>query len=168
LAATLWNAIDASEYHATVLVEIDCIVSDETVVRPDVIVLCGPAPARHVEQPPALVAKILSATRDRDLTVKRHFYEASRTSCEPALQETSPGSIPLGSPVRPQTCRSYMPADSWTPSGRCDAPVSGAWLTSRYGSESRQARSWCRDLLRLERQSTHRPEMMSRWLRPQN
>lgn len=77
LAATLWNAIDASQCHATVLVEIDWIVSDDTVVRPDVIVVCGPAPARHVEQPPALVAEVLSAaTRDRDLTVKRQLYEA--------------------------------------------------------------------------------------------
>jgi len=59
-----------------VLVEIDWIITNDTVVRPDLVVVCGPAPQRHVEQPPALVAEILSAaTRDRDLTVKRELYE---------------------------------------------------------------------------------------------
>ena len=77
MAATLWNAIDASGCKATVLVEIDWIVSDDTVVRPDLVVVCGPAPRRHVEQAPALVVEILStATRERDLTVKRDLYEA--------------------------------------------------------------------------------------------
>jgi Uma2 family endonuclease len=78
LAATMWNAIDAAGCHATVLAEIDWIVSDVTVVRPDLVVVCGPAPQRHVEHPPALVVEILSgATRSRDLTVKRELYEAS-------------------------------------------------------------------------------------------
>ncbi len=77
ITATLWNAIDASGCDATVLVEIDWIVSDDTVVRPDLVVVCGPAPRRHVEQAPALVVEILSAaTRERDLTVKRDLYEA--------------------------------------------------------------------------------------------
>lgn len=77
LAAMLWNAIDASGCHATVLAEIDWIVTNDTVVRPDLVVVCGPAPQRHVEQPPAFVAEILSAaTRTRDLTVKRDLYEA--------------------------------------------------------------------------------------------
>jgi len=79
LAATLWNAIDAAGCRATVLAEIDWIVSNDTVVRPDLVVVCGPAPQRHVERPPALVVEILSeATRSRDLTVKRDLYEASR------------------------------------------------------------------------------------------
>lgn len=78
LAATMWNAIDAAGCHATVLAEIDWIVSDVTVVRPDLVVVCGPAPQRHVEHPPALVVEILSgATRSRDLTVKRELYETS-------------------------------------------------------------------------------------------
>jgi Uma2 family endonuclease len=77
LAAILWNAIDAARCRATVLAEIDWVVSDDTVVRPDVVVVCGPAPERHVEHPPALIAEILSAaTRTRDLTVKRDLYEA--------------------------------------------------------------------------------------------
>lgn len=77
MAAALWNAIDAAGCNATVLAEIDWIVSGDTVVRPDLVVVCGPAPRRHVEQAPALVVEILSAaTRERDLTVKRDLYEA--------------------------------------------------------------------------------------------
>jgi Uma2 family endonuclease len=75
IVAALANAIDAAGSDATVLVEIDWIVSRDTVVRPDVTALCGPEPAGHVEQPPALVVEILSdATRDRDLIFKRDLY----------------------------------------------------------------------------------------------
>lgn len=57
--------------------EIDWIVANDTVLRPDVIVIYGPAPETHVLATPALVVEILSAaTRDRDLTVKRDIYEA--------------------------------------------------------------------------------------------
>ena len=78
LAAALWNGIDASGCHATVLAEIDWIIANDTVVRPDLVVMCGTAPKRHVEQPPALVVEILSAaTRSRDQIVKRELYEAN-------------------------------------------------------------------------------------------
>lgn len=77
MAAALWNAIDAVSCRATVLAEIDWVVTDDTVVRPDLSVVCGPAPARHVVEVPALVVEVLSAaTRVRDLTVKRELYEA--------------------------------------------------------------------------------------------
>ena len=60
---------------ATALVELDWIVSNETVVRPDVIIVCGPVPERHLEQAPALIAEVLSpATRRNDLTYKRDLY----------------------------------------------------------------------------------------------
>lgn len=77
LAGELRTQIRGQECHAVVLAEIDWIVSPETVVRPDVIVLCGDVPEKHVESPPALVAEILSAsTADRDRTFKRELYES--------------------------------------------------------------------------------------------
>lgn len=73
--AALQSGIDAAAGDATVLVEIDWIVSRDTVLRPDAIVVCGPEPARHVERVPALVVEVLSeATRDRDLEFKRELY----------------------------------------------------------------------------------------------
>lgn len=73
--ALLQGAIDAAACDATVLVDIDWIVARDTVLRPDVIVVCGSEPARHVEQVPPLVVEVLSeATRERDLTFKLELY----------------------------------------------------------------------------------------------
>jgi Uma2 family endonuclease len=55
---------------------LDWIVSDDTVVRPDVMVICGCQPGRYLEQPPALAIEILSeATAEKDRTAKRRLYE---------------------------------------------------------------------------------------------
>lgn len=76
LVTALGNAIDAASCDATVLVEIDWIVSQDTVVRPDITVVCGPEPSGHVEQTPALVVEVLSdATRERDMVFKRGLYQ---------------------------------------------------------------------------------------------
>ena len=67
--------IDQHECDARVLPEIDWILSDITVVRPDISVVCGPTPQRHIESVPALVAEILSpSTRSHDQTYKRELY----------------------------------------------------------------------------------------------
>jgi Uma2 family endonuclease len=72
----LGRAIEERPCKATVLVEIDWIVAHDTVVRPDITVVCGPAPEGHVEQTPGLVVEVLSpATRTRDLVFKRQLYE---------------------------------------------------------------------------------------------
>ena len=78
LARVLLAAIEESGCRAEVLQEIDWIVSDDTVVRPDVVVICGDLPEGHVTQCPALVAEILSpSTADRDRKEKLHLYETS-------------------------------------------------------------------------------------------
>lgn len=79
LAVALQNSIDAAACRAVVLAEMDWIVAADTVVRPDVQVLCGPVPQRHVETPPAVVAEVLSpSTRQRDLSVKLDLYAEQR------------------------------------------------------------------------------------------
>jgi len=66
---------------AVVLNETDWIVSNDTVVRPDVVVLCDGVPERHIESTPAVVAEVLSnATRERDMTYKRDLYEKQGVS----------------------------------------------------------------------------------------
>jgi len=61
---------------AVVLYEIDWIIAEDTVVRPDVLVLCGESPQGHIEHPPTLVAEILSpSTAARDREAKRQLYE---------------------------------------------------------------------------------------------
>lgn len=57
--------------HAQVLTELDWIVDQNTVIRPDVVVVCGDVPQRHIESPPALIVEVLSeATRQRDTVHK--------------------------------------------------------------------------------------------------
>jgi len=76
LARALLSAIEAENCQAVVLQEIDWIISNDTVVRPDVLVLCGEVPQRHVTQPPALVVEILSPhTADKDRNDKLRLYE---------------------------------------------------------------------------------------------
>lgn len=76
LARALSEAIEVARCDANVLPEIDWIVSDDTVVRPDVVVICGEVPAGHVTNPPAVVVEILSpSTAGRDQTEKFELYE---------------------------------------------------------------------------------------------
>ena len=57
--------------------EMDWHVDSDTVVRPDVMVLCEEPDGDFVEKPPALVVEILSpATRDKDLTAKKDLYSS--------------------------------------------------------------------------------------------
>jgi len=81
LTKVLGIAIDNSECDATLLVEIDWIVARDTVLRPDLTIVCGPAPERHVEDVPALVVEILSpSTRERDQTYKKNLYQREGVS----------------------------------------------------------------------------------------
>ena len=76
LARAFGNAVEAADCEATVLAEIDWIISNDTVVRPDLTIVCGDAPERHVEDTPAVVVEILSAaTRERDETFKKDLYQ---------------------------------------------------------------------------------------------
>jgi len=79
IAATLFrllaNQIEANECLATAFYEIDWIMRDDAVVRPDMVVICGAIPERHIESVPALVVEVMSdVTRSRDTTHKRALY----------------------------------------------------------------------------------------------
>jgi len=75
----LKTAINEAKCDATVLAEIDWIVDQHTVLRPDVVVVCGREPERHLEHAPAIAVEILSeSTRERDLTHKRSLYAEQR------------------------------------------------------------------------------------------
>lgn len=62
-----------------VYTNLDWIISQDTVIRPDLMVVCGEQPQRHLETPPALVAEVVSeSTRGRDLTAKRTLCRECR------------------------------------------------------------------------------------------
>ncbi|PAY16065.1 hypothetical protein CKO51_28590 [Rhodopirellula sp. SM50] len=76
LARELGAQLLAQKCDAVVLGEVDWIVSRDTVVRPDVVVLCGGVPEKHIETTPGFVAEVLfSSTAERDCTFKRDLYE---------------------------------------------------------------------------------------------
>ena len=58
-----------------VLTETDWIVSEDTIVRPDVVIVCGPFPERHILAPPRLIVEVLSpATEEKDRNAKKDLY----------------------------------------------------------------------------------------------
>jgi Uma2 family endonuclease len=59
--------------------EVDWHVNDHTVVRPDILIVCGPEPDQFVRSPPALIVEILSpSTAEKDRTAKRELYAAQQ------------------------------------------------------------------------------------------
>jgi Uma2 family endonuclease len=57
---------------------LDWILSRDTVVRPDLMIVCGEQPDRHLEHAPVVAVEVLSpSTRERDLTVKQTLYRES-------------------------------------------------------------------------------------------
>jgi len=58
-----------------VLVDLDWIVDQNTVVRPDISLVRGPVPPRYIETPPIVVVEVLSAsTADKDRGFKFDLY----------------------------------------------------------------------------------------------
>jgi Uma2 family endonuclease len=62
-------------YDCFVLMETDWIISDDTVVRPDVAVVCGSFPERHIVDAPRLIVEVLSpSTESKDRDAKMKLY----------------------------------------------------------------------------------------------
>lgn len=97
---------------------LDWIVSDDTVVRPDVMVVCGRQPGRHLERPPILAIEVLSeSTAEKDRTAKRDLYEAHQVAdyllVDPARQVIE--WLSLGPDNRYADRTRQIPADGrWT------------------------------------------------------
>jgi Uma2 family endonuclease len=76
LVSLLVFAVESANCEAVVMYEIDWIISDDTVVRPDIVVICGEVPEGHVTQAPALIVEILSpSTAGRDRNQKLGLYQ---------------------------------------------------------------------------------------------
>ncbi len=72
LSAQILRQIDDHGCQCHVYTNLDWIISDDTVIRPDLMVVCGDQPDRHLERAPNLAVEVLSdSTRGRDLTAKR-------------------------------------------------------------------------------------------------
>ncbi|WP_182868752.1 Uma2 family endonuclease [Rhodopirellula sp. JC639] len=104
-------ALEASDCHATVVSELDWIVRADTVVRPDVMLICGDPPETHQRATPALVVEVLSpSTQANDRGFKRTLYReqgvATYLIVDP-VQETVE-SIPMDAPDAASTAVSSV------------------------------------------------------------
>lgn len=62
--------------HCGVFPELDWKISEDTVVRPDIMVVCGNPKAEYLEMPPALIIEILSPSNMKtDRTIKFELYQ---------------------------------------------------------------------------------------------
>lgn len=75
LARFLGNQLETIGCNCEIYTGLDWIVSDHTVVRPDLMLVFGEQPEMHLQRAPDLVVEVLSdATRERDLVAKRALY----------------------------------------------------------------------------------------------
>jgi Uma2 family endonuclease len=62
-----------------VLQELDWVISEDLVVRPDISLVCGEFPEEFLRNPPALVVEVLSnSTEARDSESKKVLYQQQR------------------------------------------------------------------------------------------
>jgi len=79
LAYQIQGSIRTKNCDCCVYTGLDWIIQSDTVVRPDVMVVCGEQPERHLEKPPILTIEILSkSTADKDIHAKRELYEINK------------------------------------------------------------------------------------------
>lgn len=127
LVYELMRSFDENGCDCQAYAGLDWIVSADTVVRPDVMVVCGSQPERHLEAPPDLVVQILStSTKTQDRVTKRDLYHEYRvpfyliidpeTNSIEVLQSTGGGYSPLPVSNRveitlPSGCRLQIPVE---------------------------------------------------------
>jgi Uma2 family endonuclease len=71
------RAISESGCDCEPISELDWVVAEDTVVRPDLMLLCGGVPEKYLETAPALVVEVTSeSTAAHDRGFKRALYEA--------------------------------------------------------------------------------------------
>ena len=75
IARKLGNLLEEMESNCETYAGLDWIVNNENVFRPDVMVVCGEQPEKHLEKPPVIAVEVLSSsTRLLDLGSKRRIY----------------------------------------------------------------------------------------------
>jgi Uma2 family endonuclease len=70
------KSIESGNCKCEVYTGLDWIVSEDVVVRPDVMIVCGDQPERHLNEVPSLAVEVLSeSTRSFDLGPKKELYQ---------------------------------------------------------------------------------------------
>ena len=78
IAAQFYNQLEECK-ECQVLVEEDWKISDDTVLRPDVVVVCGNKNDKYIAKTPEIVVEIVSpTTAKRDEKIKFEIYEKEK------------------------------------------------------------------------------------------
>ena len=81
LARMIGNQLELQRCGCEVYTNLDWIISNDTIIRPDLMVVCGEQPERHLERRPYLAVEVMSEnTRTRDLTINRAIFEENKVS----------------------------------------------------------------------------------------
>ena len=79
IADALKHQMQIGQCSCRIYRNLDWIISDQDVVRPDLMIVCGEQPERHLQRPPELCVEVLSdSTRRHDQMVKRPLYRDQR------------------------------------------------------------------------------------------
>lgn len=130
LFTVLNSAIGSSaDCNCIALYETDWRIDSETVVRPDISVLCSGLPSKYIDYAPSVIAEILSpSTAGKDLTAKRALYAEQGVSIyllvDPDEQTVTALRLESGSYVELPTNDSGDVTIHWN--GDCQATVSTA------------------------------------------
>lgn len=73
----LANQIDKCTCHCTVYQPIDLKITEDTIVNPDLLIICEEITSQYYDKPPKLVVEIISpSSRLKDTITKYHLYES--------------------------------------------------------------------------------------------
>jgi len=73
------DALSRQECNGKVFMPIDYRVNEDTVLQPDLLIVCNPVMRKFISDPPALVVEILSpSTALKDRNNKFHIYETQK------------------------------------------------------------------------------------------
>ena len=81
LSRQILNQTHDRSCECRVYTNLDWIISNDTVVRPHLMVVCGTQPHRHLERAPSIAVEVLSeSTRGRGFTAKRTLSRENNVS----------------------------------------------------------------------------------------
>jgi len=93
LANAIYSQLQQQDCHdCFVYYELDWVVDQNTVVRPDLMIVCGKPVAQYLETAPTLIVEILSpSTQEKDRSVKWNLYQQQQVPyyviTDPATQK---------------------------------------------------------------------------------
>lgn len=80
IGASLTNSIKSCK-NCVVVSEMDYKIADDTVVRPDIALVCGQKDGSYIKKSPELIVEIVSkSSASRDEKIKFSMYEAERVN----------------------------------------------------------------------------------------